>query len=163
VIYAPATPYPVRSTDGGLTWTQITNGIGYNYYTGLMGDGNTLYTMHAAGLTGTPYNDPWLCSSEKDGLTWTTYQGGVQKFGNGPYLMKFDKKNRIMYSANWGAGMWALKVIDPGATATVKHSAALNHPASMKSLLRVSKTGVKIQVATGQFYDVNGRTSAKTR
>jgi hypothetical protein len=112
-LYAPATPYPLRSTDNGLTWAKLTDGIGYSYYSALWGDGKTLYTMHSFGLTGKPYNDPYLSSPESDGIKWAPYQGGAQKFGNGPYTMRFDPINRIMYSANWGAGFWALKVLDP--------------------------------------------------
>jgi hypothetical protein len=51
-------------------------------------------------------------SPESDGLKWTGYQGGAQKFGNGPYRMRFDKVNRIIYSGNWDSGVWALKVLD---------------------------------------------------
>jgi hypothetical protein len=46
------------------------------------------------------------------GTTWTPYQGGAQKFKDGPYRIRFDKVNRIIYSANWVAGVWALRVID---------------------------------------------------
>jgi hypothetical protein len=113
VLYAPATPYPLRSTDNGITWAKLTDGIGFAYYLGLWGDGSTLYTMRSFALTGKPYDDPYLTSPESDGTKWAPYQGGAQKFGNGPYTMRFDAINRIMYSANWGAGFWALKVLDP--------------------------------------------------
>jgi len=112
-LYAPATPYPVRSADNGITWQKLTDGIGFAYYDAVWGDGNRLYTMRSGGLTGKPYNDPYLTSPESDGAKWAPYQGGVQKFGNGPYTMHFDPINRILYSANWGAGFWALKVLDP--------------------------------------------------
>ena len=62
---------------------------------------------------GSPYNEPYYVSSESDGTQWTPYQGGAQKFGNGPYMMRFDPVNKILYSANWGAGLWALKVLAP--------------------------------------------------
>jgi hypothetical protein len=112
-LYAPATPYPVRSADNGITWQKLTDGIGFSYYDAVWGDGNRLYTMRSFGLMGKPYNDPYLTSPESDGSKWAPYQGGAQKFGNGPYMMHFDPINRIMYSANWGAGFWALKVLDP--------------------------------------------------
>ena len=47
-----------------------------------------------------------------DGKTWTPYQGGAQKFTDGPAAMAFDPANRILYSANWAAGFWALKVLN---------------------------------------------------
>ena len=52
-------------------------------------------------------------SAEDDGQTWIPYQGGSQVFGNGPSTMAFDAVGRILYSANWDTGLWALKVIDP--------------------------------------------------
>ena len=58
-------------------------------------------------------NQPYSVSPEGDGATWTAYKGGTQKFGNGPLVMEFDPVNRIMYSANWQWGIWALKVVDP--------------------------------------------------
>ena len=29
------------------------------------------------------------------------------------FALRFDSINGIMYSANWDAGLWALKVVDP--------------------------------------------------
>jgi hypothetical protein len=112
VLYAPATPYPVRSTDNGLSWTQINNGLGFAYYFAIWGDGTSLFTLHSGAVEGAPYADPYLTSPESDGTVWAPYDNGVQTFGNGPYMMRFDPVNRILYSANWGAGFWALKVVD---------------------------------------------------
>jgi len=50
----------------------------------------------------------YITSPESDGTTWTDYS--AQKFTDGPYRMAFDPTNRIIYSANWNAGVWALKV-----------------------------------------------------
>ncbi len=30
-----------------------------------------------------------------------------------PFLMKYDSAHGILYSSNWDAGFWALKVIPP--------------------------------------------------
>ncbi|HEX7668973.1 MAG TPA: hypothetical protein VF395_05300 [Polyangiaceae bacterium] len=54
---------------------------------------------------------PYVTSPETDGVTWTPYREGAQKFTDGPCSMRFDPVNRILYSANWGAGLWALKVL----------------------------------------------------
>jgi hypothetical protein len=43
-------------------------------------------------------------------MTWTPYNGGAQKFTDGPFEMAFDAANGILYSANWGNGILALKV-----------------------------------------------------
>lgn len=112
-LYAGGYQYPVRSTDNGATWSQISSGLGYAYYYTVQGDGNTLYTMKSFADNGAKYGVPYSVSPESDGRTWTAYQGGAQKFDNGPFTMHFDKVNRIMYSANWNAGIWALKVLNP--------------------------------------------------
>ena len=54
-----------------------------------------------------------LVSSESDGLTWTAYQDGAQPMPTGAYRMRFEPKHRVIYSANGGAGLYALKVLDP--------------------------------------------------
>ena len=93
-----------RSADNGATWTPL-KAVGE--CTGVWGDGNFLYTapaysqgMHAM------YTSP-----ETDGLTWTAYNGGAQKFdGSGPFEMTFDSVNGILYASMWFQGVWALKV-----------------------------------------------------
>jgi hypothetical protein len=117
VLYSGSTPYPVRSKDNGVTWEQLKDGPGFSYYYSVQGDGTTLYTMHAntGTFSGTFTLDgvtpsSYMVSPEDDGATWTPYQGGTQTFIDGPFTMRFDPGNRIMYSANWDAGLWALKV-----------------------------------------------------
>jgi hypothetical protein len=112
VLYAGGSQYPVRSTDNGVTWAQLST-LPYAYYYAVQGDGNNLYTLNSFADSGAMYDAPYQTSAESDGLTWTPYQSGAQHFDNGPFTMRFDKINRIMYSANWNAGIWALKVIDP--------------------------------------------------
>ena len=72
----------------------------------MTGDGTNLYTAPCFGPTSI------LTSSESDGLTWTPYQGGAQAFGNGPNGLRLTSTTRILYSANWDSGFWALRVID---------------------------------------------------
>ena len=117
VLYAGATADAVRIKDNGVTWEQLKDGPGYSYYYSVQGDGTTLYTQHAnTGTTNGNFMDkdlthsPYIVSHENDGLKWTPYKGGAQTFINGPFSMRFDPDNRIMYSANWDAGLWALKV-----------------------------------------------------
>jgi hypothetical protein len=112
-LYFGGYQYPYRSTDKGVTWAQIKNGLSYSYYLGMVGDGTSIYTMPSFPDAGANYNQPYYTSLETDGTTWTPYQGGAQKFKDGPYRARFDKVNRIIYSANWIAGVWALRVIDP--------------------------------------------------
>ncbi len=98
VLYASGANQNLRSTDNGLTWAAIGPGGGYN---GIGGDGKHLYTAKCFGPT------PFITSAEKDGTTWTSYNG--QSFGSGSYELGYDSVNGIVYSASWGAGMWALK------------------------------------------------------
>jgi photosystem II stability/assembly factor-like uncharacterized protein len=107
-LYAGASTYPLRSTDNGQTWTQITMGLPYAYYYSLVGDGTNLFTQPSL-RNGMGPQMPYNTSLESDGLNWTNFNGGTQTFIDGPYLMRYDKVNHIMYSANWTAGLWALK------------------------------------------------------
>jgi hypothetical protein len=111
-LYFGGYQYPYRSTDNGATWTQLGGGLQYAYYLSMVSDGKNLYTAPSCACGGAPYNQSYFTSPESDGLKWTAYQGGGQKVGNGPYRMRFDKVNRIIYSANWDSGVWALRVID---------------------------------------------------
>ena len=56
---------------------------------------------------------PYLVTPEGTGTTsaWTGYQGSAQTFTNGPFQLLYDSTNGLMYSANWNAGLWVLKVI----------------------------------------------------
>jgi len=53
-----------------------------------------------------------ITSKENDGDTWKAYNDQAN-ISRGPYIMDFDRVSRIMYSASWEAGLWALRVIDP--------------------------------------------------
>jgi len=103
-LYAGAYQYPVRSSDNGATWQPLTLGLVYSWYMGICGDGTTLYTACSN------ENQPFFTSPENDGLNWTAYQGGTQKFSAEPFEMCFDSVNHILYSASWSEGLLALKV-----------------------------------------------------
>ncbi|MGA2031797.1 MAG: hypothetical protein ABSG68_06045 [Thermoguttaceae bacterium] len=106
-LYAGAYQYPVRSADNGATWEALKKGLVYSWYMGICGDGSHLYTACSS------ENQPFFTSPEKDGVTWTAYRGGKQKFSNEPFEMRYDAANHIMYSASWGEGLLALKVRTP--------------------------------------------------
>jgi photosystem II stability/assembly factor-like uncharacterized protein len=107
ILYVGALSQILRSADNGLTFTLVGPHTQDGYYA-IIGDGNNLYTQ--LGNTGgnTVGDQPYLTSPESDGVTWSDFSS--QKFSDGPYRMAFDAKNRIVYSANWNAGVWALKV-----------------------------------------------------
>jgi photosystem II stability/assembly factor-like uncharacterized protein len=109
-VYAGANNTMLRSTDEGASWTSVGPQSQDGYYQ-VIGDGNVLYGQSANTGTNTTGPAPYVTSKETDGLTWSPYQSGVQTFSDGPYVMRFDSVNRILYSANWDAGVWALKVL----------------------------------------------------
>jgi MYXO-CTERM domain-containing protein len=138
-----------RTTDGGATWTKVSNnnithGGGTIYYaknkmlyasgqTMRSSDNGATWTNVGPGGTWCVYGDgtqlytgasfgadqPFSVSPESDGANWKPL--GAQKFPDGPYEMAYDAVNGIMYSSNWSSGVWALKVGpgDPDAGATV--------------------------------------------
>lgn len=100
-LYSGSTIYPMRSSDNGITWTQLSaNGLPYSYYFAIMGDGKNLYT-------GTAYDSSSIyVSSETDGLTWKPFSSGQSLYG--PFEMSFDSQNGIMYFSSESGGVWAL-------------------------------------------------------
>jgi hypothetical protein len=112
ILYAGAAQYPIRSHDNGASWEQVSTGLSYWYYYTVQGDGKRLYTqLSFTGDNGGQGLKPYMTSLESDGSTWTQYND--QTFSDGPFIMRFDAINRVMYSANWDAGLWALEVVDP--------------------------------------------------
>jgi hypothetical protein len=103
-LYSGAYQYPVRSTDNGASWSPLSKGLFYSWHMGICGDGEFLYTACSNA------KEPFFTTPENDGLTWTPYQGGKQKFAAAPFEMHYDSKNHIVYSASWSEGLLALKV-----------------------------------------------------
>jgi len=95
----------MRSFDDGTTWMEMVNSPVHT--NAVFGDGNVLYAH--TGYAGD--NEPFYSASEKDGAIWTPYRGGAQRFSNGPFEMALDPDRRIIYSANWGNGVLALRVL----------------------------------------------------
>jgi hypothetical protein len=107
VLYVGGLSYILRSTDNGSSFTTVGTKTSDGYYA-IIGDGNSLYSLWGNGGDNTTGPAAYITSPESDGTTWTDYSS--QKFTDGPYRMAFDPTNRIIYSANWNAGVWALKV-----------------------------------------------------
>jgi photosystem II stability/assembly factor-like uncharacterized protein len=108
VLYSGSNYQIMRSTDNGVTWALVGPKFNDGFYK-IIGDGKTLYAQDA-NTGGNSYGKglPYITSPETDGLTWT--ESGTQTFSDGPFDMEFDAKNRILYSSNWRAGVWAMKV-----------------------------------------------------
>jgi hypothetical protein len=157
VLYASGTPQNLRSTDNGLTWTQVGPGTGFNY---IIGDGTNLYTMQC--LAG----GKWQTSSETDGLTWKNQND--QTFSMGPYLMAFDKTNRIVYSASWTAGVFALKGDGVSTAARSIRPEITKHGAYVSNRLIFSGAGNRVMASrkvtgagTAALFDIKGRILTK--
>jgi hypothetical protein len=100
ILYASGANGNLRSADNGLTWTKVSEGKGYN---AVFGDGQVLYTAPGFGPTS------YFTSPEGEGTIWTPFNT-TQQFSAGPFEMALDRTNGILYSANWGEGLWALKL-----------------------------------------------------
>jgi hypothetical protein len=98
-LYATSGNTILKSTNNGDSFTPVGPGGGYN---GIGGDGTNLYTMKCFGPS------KMLTATEADGATWSDFNS--QEFASGPFELVFDPTNKILYSAAWGSGMWALKV-----------------------------------------------------
>jgi photosystem II stability/assembly factor-like uncharacterized protein len=155
IVYSGCNYQMMRSSDNGLSWTSIGPKFNDGYYC-LIGDGNYLYAQEANTGTNTAGPQPYVTSPETDGINWTAYNGGTQKFQDGPYDMAFDKVNRIVYSANWDHGLWALKVIDP-ATAITSKNLHTNRASPTESA--TAKAGVSNQARGihGRNVQANGK------
>jgi hypothetical protein len=73
----------------------------------VIGDGKKLYTSPA--FVGIPPMQPLYVADEggtSEGTAWTALSSVV--LPNGPWRMVFDDANRIIYSANWDGGAWAM-------------------------------------------------------
>ena len=149
VLYSGGYQYPVRSADGGKTWTQVTKGLDYSWYIGIIGDGKTLYTA------GVGEKRPFFVSPESDGAEWAPYRGGAQTFSTQPFEMAYDSANGIVYSSNWG-GLYALKVLPPeagiGPGAKSPFPAKRNRPR-----LIPRRAGMAARDEAGHLYDLPGR------
>jgi RNA polymerase sigma factor (sigma-70 family) len=104
-LYRAAGPRLLRSSDNGSTWEDVTGDLPHATYYSITGDGRSLWLMP----DGYPPDTTWLSATDSGMLTWTAHRGGGQA-QRGPLTLRFDSRNRIIYSANWSAGLWALRM-----------------------------------------------------
>jgi photosystem II stability/assembly factor-like uncharacterized protein len=88
----------LKSSDNGVTWTQVVSGPGF---LSVIGDGTQLYT-------GAAYNSRYVTALESDDASWSDFN--TQEFMEGPFEMALDAEHGILYSTNNRAGVWALKL-----------------------------------------------------
>lgn len=109
VLYSGAWDGMALSRDNGVTWERITQGIANGSFQTGVSDGTRLFTMQTNNW-GTDV--ALLTSAATDGHSWQPYADGAQKFTLGANGLYLDAKNRILYSTNMAAGLWALKLPD---------------------------------------------------
>jgi len=110
VLYSGAWDGMALSRDNGITWERITQGIAQGSFQTGVSDGTLLFTMQTNNW-GTDVT--LLTSAATDGQSWQPYASDGQKFTLGANGLYLDAKNRILYSTNMAAGLWALKLPDP--------------------------------------------------
>jgi photosystem II stability/assembly factor-like uncharacterized protein len=145
---------PLRTTDTGKTWSIAPNAP-YQYYDGTATDGNKLY------ICGAGAGAVWNTSPENDGTHWTPYAGGALP-SNGASEIRFDPVNRIMYSANGTAGIWAVKV-DSGTGVQNAKASAVSRAAMAKPCIRIVGSGVAAKTPSGTLFDIKGQMLARLR
>jgi hypothetical protein len=158
-LYACVNSTVARSTDNGKTWADL-HVIGNlpgtcDGYSGIIGDGTTIWTMpeNTGKAACGPYR--WLTTSEAgDGTKWTTYND--QSFADGPMTMLFDPINRIVYADLWITGIWKLQL--GGASTPVAH-AVLPRPGAMQ---QNADNAFDIRGRMLRTNNASGRNSGKT-
>jgi zinc transporter ZupT/photosystem II stability/assembly factor-like uncharacterized protein len=110
-LYAGAVGTLLRSTDSGLSWVPVGPPNTRDGYNAVIGDGTQLWAQAANAPTSTVTpQPPYFTSLEADGTAWSPYRPGDTAPKDGPLSMVFDPVNRILYSSNWLAGVWRLKL-----------------------------------------------------
>jgi photosystem II stability/assembly factor-like uncharacterized protein len=101
-LYVSGSPYLLRSDNNGASFTELKPAFG-NFLT-VIGDGTHLYA-------GQHFGGDSFTALEANDTEWSTVQSSPPAFRNaGPFEYRFDPHNRIVYAAQTGAGVWALKV-----------------------------------------------------
>jgi hypothetical protein len=98
VLYISSAQGVLKSTDNGESFTQIGP---QQAYLSVIGDGTRLFT-------GQHFNSRFVTALESNDSEWSEFN--MQDFDEGPFEMAIDPVNRILYSANIRAGVYALKL-----------------------------------------------------
>ena len=107
----------LQSTDGSSSFTVQTPESTINGYYDIGYDGFYLLAQPAnTGNNAGVGADDYKTSLATDGATWT--DTGVSTCFNGicdgPYSFTYDPVSNVMYSSNWGAGLWKLQLAGAG-------------------------------------------------
>jgi hypothetical protein len=109
ILYFAGVGSPYRSTNDGVSWVPVNEGLPFAYYLSIVGDGTNLYTAPSFPDAGAMNGLPYFTTAISDGTNWSEHEDGAQTFDNGPYRMRYEPVHGIVYSANWKAGIWAMK------------------------------------------------------
>ena len=108
-LYVSGSHYLQRSTDNGLSWQSVA-AYSQDEYMAVVHDG-TIF-VHVPSNTGTNSvspDPPYYRSPISDGINWIAWpQPGI--LVNGPAMMELDPVRRILYSANWAAGVYKIQL-----------------------------------------------------
>lgn len=110
----------MKSTDNGETWTKVLANLEGDTawptkggYMGIVGDGERMYTnlttlwQPSAGHS-LPQAQPYMMATESDGTDWQPMNS--QLFSNGPNSMAYDPTTGYLFSSNWEAGIYRIKL-----------------------------------------------------
>lgn len=145
-----------RSTDNGVTWTDIgTSGLPFAYYEAVLCDGTTMWTAPSFPLQGDNNNSytAWLTKSltAAAGTAWTSF--GVQTdrldpsgYYNGPVMGAYDAFNHVLYGVCWNGGFWRMtgqrdlvrSELQPAASAYTVRLGTINTPGTGTQTLTYS-------------------------
>jgi hypothetical protein len=106
--YTTSTRSILRSTDGGATWSAVYTSYCSDGFGAVIGDGYKLYAAPAntgGSSCGSVY---YVFALEAADTVWTRLNN--QTFSDGPMAMIYDSIQKIIYSSNWDAGVWKLKL-----------------------------------------------------
>jgi photosystem II stability/assembly factor-like uncharacterized protein len=145
VFYTGGYQAPMRSADAGATWEQAP-GSPYAYFTDVACDGDKLY------ISGQAAEFAWFTSPETDAAHWT--KSAVTP-GYGASEIIFDPLNRIIYSANNTAGIWALKVAGTDAINPDKQS-LIGKRAAPENGLQIILPHATLKNTAGEAFDAKG-------
>jgi hypothetical protein len=133
----------------GASWTLIPNTQGN--ITNFIDDGVTVYGFHV--------NGPCYTANLNTPTVWTQMQNtGIT---NGSNMMAYDPANHIIYSANFGNGLMALKT--RAASTEIRNLAVAPSTISKKNVVGFAKAGIAMRAADNRCYDALGHRMLSTR
>jgi hypothetical protein len=98
----------LRSSDGGATWAAVYTSYCSDGFGAITGDGYKLYAAPANTGGSTCGSVYYVTALEAADTIWTKLNN--QTFSDGPMAMIYDSVQKIIYSSNWDAGVWKLKL-----------------------------------------------------